>query len=228
MTISRVSSAAAEATSLTMPTHQAGDLIIMSLYRDDNVLIPDEVSGWTVHQRNGGSNNVILLVSRIAQSSGEVSGTWTNGRLMSAVVYRSDTYVMGLGNAFPLLGTAGSLDTISYTAMNARSAGLTMWIGATLGHISNDVDIDNPPDTPSALMTNVAGASLAGASTGRIAYHDTNTTSSGWDVTQSYNLTVGTSAAYRGLVFEIVETAQPLASGGALLMSRSNLNGGFS
>jgi len=87
MSIIRVRQATANATTITIPSHQAGDLILISASRANNTA-PTLPSGWTNIQA-GGANTLSLRTGfLIATGSSETSGTWTNAARLICVVFR--------------------------------------------------------------------------------------------------------------------------------------------
>jgi hypothetical protein len=106
-----------------------------------------------------------------------------------------------------MTATVGSGGNISYTAITKLSDVSARWLVAGNMHKSNDVDSQGN----TASFTNVA--SLAGAAAGKVTLHDTNAHIASYSA-ETYTLTTGTSALYRGIIVEVVETAQSLSSGG--------------
>jgi hypothetical protein len=105
MTISVVSSTSAAATSVTLPSHQAGDLIIISARRANNTAPSIPAAGGTVPQFNNiqaaGANTLSLrTAAATATSSSHTSGTWTNASHLTVTVLRSDvgSLVVGASN----------------------------------------------------------------------------------------------------------------------------------
>ena len=92
MTIAFQASAAAEATTVTLPVHRAGDLLLMVSYKSTNnpATIP---SGWFSCSNanfNGIAGNT-QIAFKIAASSSETSGTWTSAEFLVCAVYRPTT-----------------------------------------------------------------------------------------------------------------------------------------
>jgi hypothetical protein len=208
MTISVVGTASANADSITLPTHAAGDLIALAIYRNDNATQPTFISGWSTVQGGGTNLNFIALVSKIATSSSEVSGTWAGATQMIAVVFRSSK-ILTLGNSNLTFGNAGVGNIIRYPAIGAGSEITDKWHVGVAGHRSNDTDIEVAPSG----MTN--RVSIAGGSAGELVWHDTNANSASWPTTD-YTLTAGTTAAYRSITCELRETNLDVASGGGI------------
>ncbi len=88
-----ISAASAAATTLTLPTHQAGDLIVMCAGARTNsasreITLP---AGWTsIRSATFDANrfSTLRVAYKVAASSGETSGTWTYAGGLTALVYR--------------------------------------------------------------------------------------------------------------------------------------------
>lgn len=196
MSITIVGSATAGATSITLPTHQAGDLIVLFAYRDGNDAVPDQPTGqnWTDFFSTAGANtNSHRLAWKVARDNAEASGTWTNASMLIAVVLRSSQATalsLGAGAA----GT-GSSSTLSFTGLTLTRTDQTSRLLGFVGHRSTNVTIETPP----AGMTNVT---FLGNATCEAAVH-TLDGAVGWATT---TVSVGgTSSGYRTHVLEVVE-----------------------
>lgn len=208
MTISFVGATSAAATSLTLPTHAAGDLILIAAMRNNNtasLVIPP--AGWETVFGYFSSNNHQYLFQRTAQASGESSGTFANADLLAACVYRSSSNILCACNTWQVAATIGSGGSIAYTQSYTTSQTSNKWFG---GLITNRVNDSNCETAPTG-MTN--RTSITGASANEIAMHDTNGNSSSWAST-NVTLTSGTSTRVVASTFEIIETAQSLTVGG--------------
>lgn len=114
--ISYVNSSTTQGTSISIPSHQAGDLLFMLGMRDGNNTAPSVPAGWTELHRGGNNNQAMTLAYRIAPSSGTSSGTWSNANRLVAAVYRS-------GRGFDSVTVAGvnsgNNQTVNYPAATA-------------------------------------------------------------------------------------------------------------
>jgi hypothetical protein len=196
MTISRVSNAIAATTTLSMPSHQTGDLIIGFGYSNSNTLIPD-VSGWLSPRRFG---NRLLVHYKIAASNSESFGTWTNASHVATIVYRDTTNYLILGST----GTSGSADnTIGWSSY---SDGLSFreqppnsdrWLFAAVGYNSTNSSAISPPNAMTRIDT------LAGLA-GRLTTHATSGLFfGGWS---SSNITGTNISPWASIVGEIFDT----------------------
>jgi len=204
MAVTVVSSQFANGNSLTMPSHQPGDLLIAIAHRNASITIPTEPAGWFTHLTVGSNIQGVRLASKYAASSSESFGTWTNAEQVLVVVCRSDDGKGVYLNA-TITGGANSTTSIAYPALafNNVANNSTMFFGF-LGVKVNDSDADTAPSG----MTNIG--SLAGVSAGEIALHNT-TPATSWSAA---TFTASTSVDYRTIVFGVTETQFDLASGG--------------
>jgi hypothetical protein len=209
--ISFIGAAAANGTSVTIPTHQAGDLLVLFAYRETSAIMPTYQNGWYALANpplaNPGSSRGSIHYKHAASSS-EVSGTWTSATQMVVAVYRSPN-VMALGRNQANAGTAGSGDVITYGAITSPSTpDGDKWIVSFAAHRANDTDINT---APSGLTHR---ASIAGVSAGEAVIFDTNGAVSGWSST-TYTLTSGTSNNWYVLAIELLESGFVIPSGGS-------------
>ena len=128
MAVSYISSASAAAATVTMPTHQAGDLIVAFAYRDGNTTAPTLPAGWTNIDNSGANTNSARLAYKYATSAAETTGTWTNATGIVIHVYRGTG---GIGAS--AVGGASS-NTITYPALTLQRTDNTSWAVRFAGH----------------------------------------------------------------------------------------------
>ena len=208
MTTSFVGATSAEATSLTLPTHQAGDLIVIMAAAGNinNIAIP---SGWTVLlTRQASASLAGVTAFKIANSSAETSGAWTNAVLLMAGVWRHSTNVL-IVNAVNETA-ANPTTTVNFPALAISGAGATImttqnWVGAFALSADNTNDFETPPTG----MTN--RAVISGASALELALHDTSGDVASWSSTSR---TASVSASYHTRMFSIEPTGYTKTAGG--------------
>jgi hypothetical protein len=225
MTISYVGSAAAEATSVTLPAHQAGDLIVLFAWNGGSLTIPTVPSGWLIIRnwaRNPGANRAGVIAYKMAASASETSGTWTNAAMVGVAIYRDDANILALGG--DALGTDINSTGFTYqalpvntntTAAFGKMRSASGWLIGIGGANVNDQSLETPPSG----MTN--RLNLAGASTNEISIHDTNSNVSSW---ASTNVTLASTTVGSSCVLEIFDTGIPKSSGGGF--RAVNIRGG--
>ncbi len=97
-------------TSITIPAHLTGDLIMMFAYRNDNDG-PTIPAGWTVISSPISETNFFSGVYyQIATSAGTVSGTWTSANILGVLVLR-DVASTAIGN---VTSNSGGGTTVTY------------------------------------------------------------------------------------------------------------------
>ena len=210
MTTSFIDSAVAEATSLTMPTHQAGDMLVMYagiVTGTGTITIP---SGWRVVCFRAINNSMSSVVAVMTATSGaEVSGTWTSAELLACVVYRDSVNYLRVGGSNQG-GSSGV--TITYPALipygsstSSSSMRASSWVvGFGLASV-NTGSLETPPTD----MVN--RATLAGASVGEIAIHDTVGDVSTWPAT---NVTIDAGNNHAAVI-ELVDSGYAIAAAAA-------------
>lgn len=167
--ISFVGAATAAATSITIPTHQAGDLIVIFAFRDGSTTAPTVPAGWFVPPNSTTSVTgcSAAIAYKFATSSSEASGTWTNATHLSVAVYRG--IAANTGFAQFTFGT-GTTNSLSYPAQsNWIRTDSTSWALRFLGHVNANATATAPTG-----YTNRADFGSGGSA--RVAVHDSNGT----------------------------------------------------
>ena len=113
-----VGSAIADGASVTIPAHQAGDLLVIFAARFDSTTIPTLPSGWTSAATQTGTDRAGRVGYRVAAGSGTTSGTWTGAQITLVWVLRDHG---GIGAA--AVDAATTLPALTLT-------GSSSWVGA--------------------------------------------------------------------------------------------------
>lgn len=126
----------------TMPTHQAGDLLVMFAYRDGFNTPPSVPAGWTVSGTppTGTNSNCMTVASKVAASSAEVSGTWTNATNLACIVFRGVAGGIGAVAYQDGIGT-----TLTIPALTLQKTDGTSWVVAGAGDRSGANSLATPP-----------------------------------------------------------------------------------
>jgi hypothetical protein len=130
MAIAYKGSGAAAATSVTLPTHAVGDLILVFTLRDTSGYASVPSAGGTVptwtsidtgtYGPDGLSTYANLRVaSTIATATNHTSGTWTSAKYIAAVVVSGTAVSPKGGSAFNGGTEAGTLTAPAVTLQNA-------------------------------------------------------------------------------------------------------------
>jgi hypothetical protein len=221
MAISRIGSATVQATSITIPAHQTGDSIFTFAGRNNST--PATVpSGW-VQTGSTGANGVSVASGwKIAKSSSETSGTWTNASVLFCAVYRADTGILVFSTVAG--GANATTTSVSYPTVGNglayRAGTLDNWY---LG-IAMQLNSANSLETAPSGMANVAVESDSGV--WKAVLHDTNASQlSNWATATT---TVATAAASSTRVYQLFEFDGPSFGGGGGLILPRAMNGGYS
>ena len=128
--ISRIGSASAEATTITIPAgHHQGDIILIAAFRDGNTTNPSVPAGWTtITVTTDGTTCSTSVGWKIATSNSETSGTWTNATGLMCHVYRGVDHIspFGVQTATPspsLTANAGTTSPSTYGATTGVNKG---------------------------------------------------------------------------------------------------------
>jgi hypothetical protein len=202
----------------TLPSHAAGDLIIVGAFRDGSATPPTVPSSqnWLTRQSTGSNTCSGVLVCKIAVSAAETVGTFTNATSIVALVYRPAAgEFLRLGAS----GTNGGASTsVNYPAITLEDGDGSSWVGGIAGHRSTNTTVGSTAPTG---MTNIGEVNDA---TDELGFHDTNGGVSSWS---SQNASVGgTSSGWRSFVFEIIEgrvTLNPNDKEATASLSNANL-----
>jgi hypothetical protein len=100
---SPVVGAASGVSSLVLPEHQAGDLLVGFAFRDGSTTAPSLPSGWTNAESGGANSCSVIVATKVAASSGETSGTWSNATALQIAILRGVTF--DNANAYGAVGT---------------------------------------------------------------------------------------------------------------------------
>ncbi len=212
MAISRVGTAGTGTNSVTFPTHQAGDLLIVAAYRDGNATAPTLPAGWVSAVSGGANSNSMRVGWRIAVAAGTTSGTWTNASSCIGVVYRNAS--VGVAGQ----QGAGSSSTFSFDAISIGVTNGTSWVAGFVG--SSDGTGVAAVGTAPTNMTNHQTVSDA---TDREGAHDTNTGVTSW-TTQT--VAAGISSNWRTAVVEIVDETPAANTVGYTTVGGSGMSNG--
>lgn len=216
MAISYVSQASAASDSVTLGTHANGDTIFIFAWNDGSATIPSLPAGWLNFITVTAATGSYRIGYKIATTSSETSGTWTNADGIISVAYRSDS-----GIVVPAFTVANSSTgtTLTYSAVGVANnrENVDQWIA---GLAAMRVDTNAIETAPSG-MTNRSNQVGAGW---EMAWHDTNADANNWSAT---NVTVATSALWRTATVQIYEQPYPTTSGGGIFF-RPGMAGGMS
>lgn len=204
MAISRIGSASAQTTTITIPgSYAAGDLIVVAAARN-NVTAPTVPAGWVTLNSQTTSGLSVVCGFKFAQSSSESSGTWANTSTIHCATYRGSLGFVVPSTAIAATGTSSA--TINYAALANYRTGLEdNWY---FGFAAQNNSTNSLETAPSGM----ANLSVESFTSFKSAAHDTNATqASNW---ASTNVVLSTVAVYRSFVIQLFEVAAPALGGG--------------
>lgn len=181
------------ANSVTLPSHQSGDVILIFAFNETSLTVPSLASGWTSITTNSGNTCAFRLGYLVAGSSSEVSGTWTNATGCIAHVYR------GADNADPIgaslrQGSSTSAFGVAYPGLTLEVGDGTAWVAGFAGHRNADTALETPPSG----MTNRSDL----VDIQEVVGHDTNGGVSSWPTTPGVTVG-GTSSGWWSVTTEL-------------------------
>jgi hypothetical protein len=188
-----VSAGGAAGDSITLGTHQIGDIIVIAAFEQTS-LLPDLGAGFTniTDVLTGAGQRVGYL---IATSASETSGVWTGAGLIQFQIYRSLTGDLGIGST-PATNSALSA-TMNYPATALDNG--DSWVAAFGGNSRNDVNL-----TPPTGMILRSQADIGGGSGQDSRGFDTDGAVASWNSQDVAQVGLGT---WITSVIEITETA---------------------
>jgi hypothetical protein len=166
-----ISAASAATNTVAMPTHQAGDVIIAYAVNASATTIPTLPSGWT--NRGSAANTPLGIAYRfaykVATSSSETTGVWTNATSIVVHVYRNVDTVNSMGVFLTNASiTPSATTTLAFKALTADNIRNTSWFVAFSG--SSGTTGLNISTAPTGMVTRTSSVGGSSACAG----YDTN------------------------------------------------------
>lgn len=195
MAISFVGQAAAAATSVALPAHQPGDLIVIWAYQGtSNANTIALASGYTATagQSGIGANSQSSRTAyKIATSSSELSGEWTNAEEVIAHVYRGVDQTTPIGGTSSMTGVAD----VTFPAITLAISDGSSWIAAFAGWRTSSANLGTAAFPGLTQRTNINLGTVSRSTT-----FDTATGVASFPVTSSSG---ATGFRYRTVAIEI-------------------------
>ena len=132
--------ASAAATTLSLPSHTTGDILVMcAINFDAPPTIGTTPAGWTELKRVTFSYYTTgILAYKVAESGGETSGTWTDAEGLLCACYRGFSGVGDSSDESASSGTAWPALTMEVSDGSSWAVGITGFTSVTTGYT-------NPP-----------------------------------------------------------------------------------
>ena len=194
-------------TSATIPTHAIGDLIVAFAFRDGSATAPSlpGSQNWSSPGTAtvAGTSCSSRVAYKIAQSTSETTGTFTNATSFIVLVIPGANGSTPVGNSG---GNKGVSTSINFPALTPPTTDGGSFVLGFCGHRSTNVSIETPPSG----MTNITSVSDA---TDEAAAHITTNGVTSW---ASTNASVGgTSSGWTSHVIGL-QSSQSLEAGPGL------------
>ena len=219
MTISLQGSADANATSVAIPSHAVNDTLLFLVYRDNSTVSPTIPSDCVVlYQQAIGAAGYLITAYKIAKTTTETSGTWTNASHVLVLVFRPDANSLAIPEYLSTQTTTSA--TVTFAAQATGTLRTNAEDLAVVGFVAQRNSANNLAQAPGA-MTNIRSG--GNGSTYQVAANWEASRITSW---ASASITVATSALYRTAVIGISQVTFTSSGGGGLILP-SGFNGGF-
>lgn len=194
LSLTHVASASAAATSVAIPAHMVGDVLVVTCRRANTTppSIPSAggtVPAWVTVESYGADALSLTTVMFVATATDTTTGTFTNaGQIIVTVLRPNKAVTLGARSA----GNGASTETIVYPALTRDTSDGICVRAATRAAV--DSEVGNAPTGWTNRATQPAGA---------LAVLCLHTQDAAADPTADTVNTTGTAAAYRAHTFEI-------------------------
>ena len=221
MSIALAGSTDANAASVALPSHQINDTILFLVYRDNSTASPTIPSDCVVvYQQAVGAAGYLIVAFKVANTTTETSGTWTNASHILALVFRPDANSLAMPEYLSTQSATSA--TVTFAAQATGTLRVNAEDIALVGFVAQRNSTNDLTQPPGAMVNVRAGGN---GSTYQVAasWDDSRTTT--WSAT---SITVATSALYRTAVVALSQVSfTPSGGGGGLILPR-NFEGGYS
>lgn len=194
MTVSRITSQTGVDSTSNLAV-AVGDLMVCFTFRDGNTTPASLVGTWTNIATTSTTSCSARLAFKIATSTSEASGTWTNATSTIIIAYRNAAIGAFTSNA--AVNT-----TFNYPTLSLLEDDGTSWVGGFVAtrNGTSPGSVDTAP-TGMTFITSVKDATDAAGA------HDTNAAVSSWS---SQNVATGVgSTGWCTFVYELLDQALP-------------------
>jgi hypothetical protein len=210
VSISLIASDETTGDSINIPSHQINDTLVFFVYRDNSTSAPTIPSDCqVVHQAVMGSFGYVIAAYKIAATTSETSGTWTNASHVAVFVFRGDTNTLVLPEAFST--NSASTTTVTWGAQLAGSLRTNQSELAILGFVAQRNTTNNIAAAPGAMVNVLTGTNGANY---QIAAHWDDARTTAW---AAASVTVTTAALYRTQTIGLFEQAFTSTGGGGVI-----------
>lgn len=165
--------ATAASNTVAMPKHRPGNLILVFAYNSESTTVPSLPAGFTSIGTTTGSTSAERTGYKIAASTAETTGTWTNATGIKVCVY-SGVEIGATAN-----NSASSSNTITLPALTLQNTDNTSWV---VGFYGNDKADGFPEEsgTPTSMVFRGGFEYRSGPVDFRMQGFDSGTTTASW------------------------------------------------
>lgn len=207
--ISLVGSAEANSDSIAIPAHQINDLILIYGYNDAQTTAVTIPSGFTnISGVVMGSFGYTRVAFKLATSTSETSGTWTNADHLIVLVFRGDADTLVVPEF--LVTTSATSTTVTYGVQPSGTFRDGASDVAIVGFAAQRNASNNLAQAPGAMANILDGGD---GSNYQVAAHWDDARTTAWSST---SVTVATSALYRTHVIGLFEQPFTATGGGTI------------
>ena len=212
--LSLVGSNSATTTSVTIPAHQAGDLLVMFAYISSSTTPPTQptTGGWVTLTTKTGTTQSCRISYKTCTGTSDTSGTWTNATELCVHVMRASLGFTALPGTFAT--SSSTTTTVTFPALTLADTSGNSWVLGFAGASNSTQTLSTAPTG----MTNRQNPVVA--STSQAASDDTNGGVSSWSV---QTITAGTGNSVSATV-EIL--LLPMDNGGNYANVYQHVGGG--
>lgn len=184
---------AAGTNTATAPSHAVGDLMLVCATRNASNTAPTLPAGWTNVGTITGTTNSMRVGYKIATSTSDATGTWTNATETVIHIYRPTAG--NISEVGASKGTTGTVTPASYAGLTLVDQTGASWIACFGEAKGAATTIEGPPTGTTLRQDNIQ--------TGELATFDTNAGVSSWSTTTvSYT---GTATTWKTFTVEILD-----------------------
>lgn len=208
MTLSLVGSADANANSVAIPSHAINDTLLFLVYRDATTTPPAIPSDCVVlYQQAIGAAGYLIAAYKVAKTTSETSGTWTNASHVLVTVFRPDANSLAIPEYLSTQSATSA--TVTFPAQATGTLRTNAEDLAVVGFVAQRNSANNLAQAP-GTMTNIRSG--GNGSTYQVAANWEASRTTSWS---SANVTVATSALYRTAVIGISQVTFTPTGGGS-------------
>ena len=213
MSIILVDSADANANSVAIPTHAVNDTLLFLVYRDNSTVSPTIPSDCVVlYQQAVGAAGYLVTAFKIAKTTSETSGTWTNASHVLVTVFRPDANSLALPEYLSTQSATSA--TVTFAAQATGTLRTNAEDLAVVGFVAQRNSANDLTQAPGAMVNIRSGGN---GSTYQVAANWDDSRTTAW---ASANITVATSALYRTAVIGLSQVTFTASGAGGLILPR--------